>query len=529
MSVQFEVALKEYKTALEKVESTDFPSQEQSLAVLAARDVVYEMQTNGTSPSAEQLIQIWQVDNRLKQQARRITQVVKLADWRSSVYPPQETWWWFLEDIDPLNEAVKRYEQALDDLKSAISPIAETTGTTLSVEPFLEVFLARDVLQNHLGKDPPSSAMLIRVGECDRELKHLFGDSLSTQSLNSRRNLSEHLEDLRDVLKPSETAWWWFQKIPIRWWDRLDLAWNTLTLIWLAATFSLLMDISTRFLSGGPGTFGAFAVIFQSALALAGGGALTKTGQAIVDRSLQSMRVPRHLWQEYKFGAATLLLLTFVGFRLALPWIAVKYNNSGFEDYIAGQLGSAEAKYKRALELAPNYAEAHYNLGLLYEDLQNLDQARTEYSLAVKSQIPMAHNNLGRLHILSDKPENYPIAVNLLAKGIALVENDPNIVEGRDEVRYSLYKNMGWVRLKQGRYEEAKVLLERATSIPQVKYPAAANCLLAQTLEKLPNSKRDALSLWQRCEQSAKNPDAPEEDGWIHQAQQKLNAAKKKP
>jgi hypothetical protein len=39
----------------------------------------------------------------------------------------------------------------------------------------------------------------------------------------------------------------------------------------VSSNIQLLVDISTRFLSGSPGTIGAFAVIFQSILALAGG------------------------------------------------------------------------------------------------------------------------------------------------------------------------------------------------------------------------------------------------------------------
>jgi TolA-binding protein len=66
----------------------------------------------------------------------------------------------------------------------------------------------------------------------------------------------------------------------------------------------------------------------------------------------------------------------------------VEYNNSGFQDYLNGRLDSAEKKYKRAIELYPDYTEAHYNLGLLYEDLQNLERARTEYGLAVQSGFP---------------------------------------------------------------------------------------------------------------------------------------------
>ncbi|MDB9412513.1 tetratricopeptide repeat protein [Microcystis aeruginosa] len=42
-------------------------------------------------------------------------------------------------------------------------------------------------------------------------------------------------------------------------------------------------------------------------------------------------------------------------------------------------MSSAEEDYQRALSLNPDDAEAHFNLGLLYEELQDFDLARKEY------------------------------------------------------------------------------------------------------------------------------------------------------
>jgi len=92
-------------------------------------------------------------------------------------------------------------------------------------------------------------------------------------------------------------------------------------------------------------------------------------------------------------------------------------------------------------------------------------------------------------------------------------------------------KNLGWVRLEQGRYEEAQQTLQVAIGIAQnpqtVKYienPASAHCLLAQVLDK--QKQTSALEQWQKCCQlgSRLNPD---EDIWLHLSRQKLHKAGK--
>ncbi|NEO67160.1 MAG: tetratricopeptide repeat protein [Moorea sp. SIO4G2] len=59
------------------------------------------------------------------------------------------------------------------------------------------------------------------------------------------------------------------------------------------------------------------------------------------------------------------------------------------------------------------------------------------------------------------------------------------------EDKYNLYKNLGWVRFKQNRDDEAKIALEKAVNIaknPKVANylpnRASASCILAQVLER---------------------------------------------
>ena len=57
----------------------------------------------------------------------------------------------------------------------------------------------------------------------------------------------------------------------------------------------------------------------------------------------------------------------------------------------------AVACYRRALELKPDYAEAHANLGNTFKDRGKLDEAVASYrrALALKPSCAKRHNNLG--------------------------------------------------------------------------------------------------------------------------------------
>ena len=62
-----------------------------------------------------------------------------------------------------------------------------------------------------------------------------------------------------------------------------------------------------------------------------------------------------------------------------------------------GKLDEAIACYRRALELKPDYAVAHNNLGNALKDQGKLDEAAACYrrALELKPDYAAAHNNLG--------------------------------------------------------------------------------------------------------------------------------------
>ena len=79
------------------------------------------------------------------------------------------------------------------------------------------------------------------------------------------------------------------------------------------------------------------------------------------------------------------------------PDFAEAHNNLGLALKDQGKLDEAVACYRRALELKPDFAEAHYNLGNTLNDQGKLDEAVACYrrALELKPDFAEAHNNLG--------------------------------------------------------------------------------------------------------------------------------------
>lgn len=104
----------------------------------------------------------------------------------------------------------------------------------------------------------------------------------------------------------------------------------------------------------------------------------------------------------------------------------------------------------RNLEINPNYAKAHFNIGAIYQTWGLRDKAIEEYklSLAINPANPLAHNNLGYLYYSMGRLDE------------ALVEFKAAI-----EVYPAHYKariNIGKVYLDMGRFEDAALEIEKA-------------------------------------------------------------------
>nr|WP_290226757.1 tetratricopeptide repeat protein [Trichocoleus desertorum] len=415
----------------------------------------------------------------------------------------------------PLDLALQRYQSSLSQLNDAI----QDAKPYKDLLPYaLEVMVARDELHKSLSDTRAvTGKTLLAIADLDQQLKkHAGAIELCLKNI-----------DWQASFNSQEKAWWWSLK-PEKtnpWWNQ-DWLWQGISITCLTISLGLFGDVSSRFLKDGPDTFGAIAVSTQSVLTLlTAGGALTIAGQEANKRLLKRLNVPEQYWHELGAGFSVLLLLGAVGLRQSLPHIASLYSDWGLKNYNQGDWGSAEEDYKRALQLNPDDDQTLFRLGLLYEELQDPEKARTNYQVAARAGISEAINNLSRLSLLDKKPA---IATPLLLKAL---END----QLSDETHYALLKNLGWARLQQGDYANAESYLQEAIDLqkttnldqkasdPNGKTTiaiASPYCLLAEVKEAQ-NDKQAALTAWDNCNALA-NPYISEENAWAITARKKL-------
>ncbi|MGF1515037.1 MAG: tetratricopeptide repeat protein [Elainellaceae cyanobacterium] len=399
------------------------------------------------------------------------------------------------------------YEQAIAAIEAAPRP---------AQAQLLEALVVRDRLQEILATSAVVSGQdLVQLDSADKRLK---GSAAKLKALDPH---------WRSDFPPGEDAWWW--PAPPKPPAKPNWLWNSLSIIFLAASASLVLNAASRFVAQGVATTGTFPIVVQALLTLvAGKGALTASGREGWEQFLVGRKVDKAQWPKWNSLAAAGLFLLVAGIHASMPWIATWYNRWGWQNFETRRLGSALRNFQTALALQPDYPEAHFNLGLTYEDLQQEEKAIAQYQFVVEAdreEVPQevwlsAYNNLARLYILEDNAaEAAPLLVEANAGVDAeLAQSDPAIAE----VSYNLLKNLGWARLQQGNYPEAAQELERAIAFDRAILEgdrAAAYCLLAVVYQAWQPARADAP--WQWCIRNA-DRSIPEEDAWIGQYQRRL-------
>ena len=417
---------------------------------------------------------------------------------------------------------VKSVSQVLLGYKSALEKL-EAKDREPSSSDALVVLMKREALQALLiDRSELLTGNLIAIADLDKRLK-------------KQKNVIVKLVKLsewRSILEPPEKHWWWFFSSK---WERFDWLWNAGSILFLAVSLGLLINTSTRMLSGGATSGNTVIVVLQSVLPLlAGGGAFTKVGKESYEKILISLQINKQFWQEISCILSFSVLCVLFGVNYSLPNWAIAVNRSGLENYNNKRIESAKADFERAIAMRPDYGEAHYNLGCLYEELNDLDKAKVQYELAVQGDPQKfdkgvnhlkALNNLGRIYILK---KEYGTAVRFLSQGIQESESTKSMTSRENSseggVYYSLRKNMGWARLMQERYVEAEVQLRSAIALDPKRSPAY--CLLAQVLEaKEPKNQAIALEFWTKCISVATPRDFSQSEGddWYGCANKRLD------
>jgi len=291
---------------------------------------------------------------------------------------------------DAINLAISRYQTALNCL--------DNPKIKLSAQQVLEILVARDELQRVLTNEPSIPPNLLsQIHDLDAKLK----------GKADKINRVIALADYRESLPEPPQDWWWQLDS-----KNANLLLKGLAVLTWTGSLGLLANISSRFLSGGVGVVGAAAIFFPSFLTmLQARSELTEAGQQRFENTLVQLGVPHQYREPIKFLTLLMLFGFLLGFWFLIPTISEIYNQQGLRSAKNGNLGTAQENYQRAIALDPDNVSAHYNLGNLYEDLQEFDKAKTEYLIAVQGNVPEAYNNLGRLFIQQKK---YPEAVSLI-------------------------------------------------------------------------------------------------------------------
>ncbi|MDY6936103.1 MAG: tetratricopeptide repeat protein [Cyanobacteriota bacterium] len=409
----------------------------------------------------------------------------------------------------PIHSAVESYQKALanlDDSQADVSP-----------EVALKILWTREALHQALGDpsvvSPETQLELMpQIMQLDKKLKQEAYRILAAIDL----------VEYRASWSGDTDGWWWHLETSgeAHPQDRRDWFFKSGTALSWTVSLGLLAEIAKRFLQGGVGWVGASAVALPGLLTLLQAkSAFTQAGEEGFEKFLT--RFKPHWREEARCLSVLLLMGSISSLWLALPAISGWYNRNGLKHYRAGELGSAQEDYQQAISLNPDHVNAHYNLGNLYEDLQEFEKAQKQYLIAVGGDLPEAHNNLGRLYLLKKK---YPQAVALLERGLILANSLES--DTPPEVRYSLFKNLGWARFEQKRDEEAENSLKAAIGIanrpgiePYIPNPGSAHCLLAQVWER--QERPEALTQWQKCCQLGSRLNA-DEDTWLYLAHIKL-------
>ena len=123
------------------------------------------------------------------------------------------------------------------------------------------------------------------------------------------------------------------------------------------------------------------------------------------------------------------------------------------ENHKKNNLADAQDLYNQVLKIDPEHPHAHNNLGLLFQNTDDYQKAKTFFKKAIEIDPNYAHayNNLG---LIFQKSGDYQKAKSFFEKAI---EIDPNYAQA--------HTNLGTIFKELGDYQKAKVCYEKTIKI----------------------------------------------------------------
>ena len=212
------------------------------------------------------------------------------------------------------------------------------------------------------------------------------------------------------------------------------------------------------------------------------------------------------------------MLMPFFGTVLGSPFLLILLFillRGYFADVTQGQ--RARASFKQNLEAAtlnPADASAHYNLGLIHQQRNELDEARKRFERAIEidAEEVDSHYQLGRI---AREQGRLADAIKHFSE---VVERDAT------HAQHEIWREIGATYLAAGQFEDAREALERFLESrnldPQGLY------LMGRALAGL-GRQREAAASMQACIEAVKTAPAYKyrtEKRWLNEAQQFLRS-----
>jgi tetratricopeptide (TPR) repeat protein len=147
-----------------------------------------------------------------------------------------------------------------------------------------------------------------------------------------------------------------------------------------------------------------------------------------------------------------------------------------------GRIPEAEANYKRAIALRPDYWEGYLALAEFYGRQKRVHDSIAQYHRVIEltPDNPEAYSDLGVEYMELKESGSYAAAEAALQKSIQLAPN------------YQAYANLGWLYMEQKRYSEAAVAARKAVALNDKDWRVWSNLQLAYTWLKDDENMRAA-------------------------------------